>query len=277
MNPTRNSLPRAVDFLRRRCGAHSLRTPEVALVLGSGLGGLAEKLADPTAIPYSEIPGFVGSTVSGHAGRLVLGRWGRKSLAVMQGRLHFYEGYSMEQMTFPYRVLKRLGVRTLVLTSAVGGISARLKPGNLMLVRDHLNFMGENPLRGPHHPEDGERFPDMSEAYSKSLRTAARKAAKSLRLSLTEGTYCAVRGPSYETPAEIRLFKKWGADVVGMSVVPETVVARQEGMGVLAITYVSNKAAGLSGRPLSHREVMETGRHVASSLSALLSKIVESL
>ncbi|HRY30623.1 MAG TPA: purine-nucleoside phosphorylase [Elusimicrobiota bacterium] len=268
-------LPSAVEFLRSKTQGAS--APGIAIVLGSGLGPVADTFTDPVVIPYTDIPGFVGSTVAGHAGKLIFGRLSGKRIVAMKGRLHFYEGHSMEQLTFPYRVFKRLGIETLVLTSAVGGISPRLKAGDLMAVRDHINFMGENPLRGPHYDDYGARFPDMSEAYPKSLRDIAKKAAKSLKFELKEGIYCAVRGPSYETPMEIQLFKKWGADVVGMSVIPETLISHQEGVKVLAITCVSNKAAGLSGRPLSHEEVMETGRRVEKRFSGLIAKIVEML
>lgn len=267
-------LAEAATFVKERLVAGG-EAPRTILVLGSGLGGLADSLEEPRAVEFHEVPGFAGSTVAGHAGRLLSGRLAGKRIFVLQGRLHFYEGHTMEQVTFPYRALKRAGAQTLLLTSAVGGISSRLGPGDLMAVRDHVNFMGENPLRGPHSPDLGERFPDMSEVYSAELRKLAQKAAKSLKIRLAEGVYCAVRGPSYETPAEISLFKKWGADVVGMSVVPEAIVSRQEGMKVLTIACITNKAAGLSKRPLSHEEVMETGRRVRKRFSALMTKIVE--
>jgi purine-nucleoside phosphorylase len=266
----------AASFVKERLVAGG-EPPQTVLVLGSGLGGLAEALEGARAVPFQDVPGFAGSTVAGHAGRLLSGRLAGKPVFVLQGRLHFYEGHTMEQVTFPYRVLKRAGAKNLILTSAVGGVSPKLAPGDLMAVRDHVNFMGENPLRGPHSPDFGERFPDMSSAYSADLRKLAQKAAKSLKISLKEGIYCAVRGPSYETPAEIRLFGKWGADVVGMSVVPEVVVSNQEGMKILAIACVTNKAAGLSKKPLSHEEVMETGARVREKFSALITKIVGSL
>jgi purine-nucleoside phosphorylase len=274
----RAHLREAAYFLRARLDESGLGrefVPETAVVLGSGLGGLASLVEDAVTVPFADVPGFAASTVQGHAGKLHFGRLAGKPVAALQGRLHFYEGHSMEQVTFPYRVLRRLGAKVLVLTSAVGGVAKDLKPGDLVAVKDHVNFMGENPLRGPHHPEDGARFPDMSAAYSPRLRKLALSVARSQKVRMREGIYCAVRGPSYETPAEIRLFGRWGADVVGMSVVPEVVVSHQEGTEVLAVACVTNKAAGLSGKPLSHEDVMETGRRVERTLSALMLKIIE--
>ncbi|MBI4396319.1 MAG: purine-nucleoside phosphorylase [Elusimicrobia bacterium] len=274
MRPLAKRLSKAVQFL---LSAVPQGNPEIAVILGSGLGRFAETLSHSRSVPFEGIPGFVRSTVPGHAGRLVFGRLGNRTLAVLQGRFHFYEGHSMEQITFPCRVLKRLGVKTLILTSAVGGISSRLNPGDFVLVKDHINFMGNNPLFGPYFEEQGERFPDMTQVYPSGLRSLAKKAAHSMGLDLKEGIYCAVRGPCYETPAEIRMFKKFGADVVGMSLVPEAIVATQEGMRVLAVASVSNKAAGLSRKPLNHREVIEAGRRTEASFSALLAKIIQLL
>jgi len=261
----------AVAFLKARTSER----PETAVVLGSGLGRLAEGVQSPLLLPYGDIPGFVTSTVHGHAGKLILGKLKGKELAIMQGRLHFYEGYSGAEITFPIRVLKHFGIKNLILTSAVGGIAPELKPGDLAMITDHINFMGDNPLRGFHDDSFGARFPDMSSAYDAGLRATAQKAARSLKLKLKEAVYCACRGPSYETPAEIRLFKQLGAGVVGMSVVPEVIVANQEGIRILTIAYISNKAAGLSKTPLTHEEVLATGKKVEASLANLLAKIIE--
>jgi purine-nucleoside phosphorylase len=268
-----NLLPKAVKFLHSKLGSRPV--PRVAVVLGSGLGELTERLPSFSAVSYARIPGFAPSTTPGHTGKIVFSSLGRRPWAFLQGRWHFYEGYSMEQITFPYRVLKRLGVETLILTSAVGGISPRLKVGDLMLVRDHINFMGVNPLRGPHFADNGLRFPDMSQAYPKDLRDLAKKEARKLKISLNEGIYCADSGPCYETPAEIRVFKSWGADVIGMSLVPEVVVAKQEGLKVLAIAWISNKAAGLSPHPISHENVMAAGKRVEAKLARLITKMAK--
>ncbi len=274
----RRELAAAAGFLRARMPAFFRGSGlDAAVVLGSGLGHFARGLSRTAALPYGRIPGFADATVPGHAGRLVLGRTGGKKVAVMEGRLHFYEGLPFERVTFPCRALKRLGAKILVLTSAVGAVSSRLSVGDMVLVRDHINFMGANPLRGLPAAGAGPRFPDMSRAYSPSLRALARRAARSLGLTLKEGVYCAVSGPSYETPAEVRMMRSWGVDVVGMSVVPETLAAVQEGMEVLAVAYVANKAAGFSDRPLTHEEVLSGAQKAGARLSALLSRVVQRL
>ncbi len=274
----RRELVAAAGFLRARVPAFFRGDgPDAAVVLGSGMGHFARGLSHAASLPYSRIPGFADATVPGHAGRLVLGRMGGKKVAVMEGRLHFYEGLPFERVTFPCRALKQLGAKVLVLTSAVGAVSSRLSVGDMVLVRDHINFMGANPLRGFPAAGAGPRFPDMTRAYSPSLRALARRAARSWGLTLKEGVYCAVSGPSYETPAEIRMMKSWGVDVVGMSVVPETLAAVQEGMEVLAVAYVANKAAGLSGRPLAHEDVLARAQKAGARLSALLSCVIQRL
>jgi len=249
--------------------------PRVGIVLGSGLGAFAEQIENATAIPFAEIPHFPQSTVPGHGGRLAMGSVSGVPVAVMQGRVHAYEGYSSEEVTFPVRVLGRMGVRTLVLTNAAGGINPALRQGQLVLISDHINFSGRNPVSGPNDERLGPRFFDMSEAYSSRLRMLAHEAAHAMEFRLDEGVYLSVLGPSFETPAEIRAFGTLGADLVGMSTVQETIVARHMGIEVLGISCVTNMAAGNQATPLSHEEVMETGRAVEAQLAGLLRGVVE--
>ncbi len=263
----------AAEFVARRT---ELR-PRIAIVLGSGLGAFAEQLEGTTAIPFAEIPHFPRSTVPGHGGKLVIGKVAAVPVAVMQGRVHAYEGYSSEEVTFPVRVLGRMGVRTLVLTNAAGGINPGLKQGQLVLLADHINLSGRNPVAGPNDERLGPRFFDMSEAYSQRLRELAHEAARVEGFRLDEGVYLSVLGPSFETPAEIRAFRGLGADLVGMSTVQETIVARHMGMEVLGISCVTNMAAGMQKEPLSHEEVMETGRAVEKQLAGLLTRLVPML
>ena len=245
----------------------------IAIVLGSGLGAMAEQLADAQAIPFAEIPHFPAATVAGHSGRLVSGLLAGVPVLVMQGRVHAYEGYSSDEVVFPIRVLAALGVRTLVLTNAAGGIRLDYHPGQLVLLADHINLSGRNPAAGPASSSD-QRFFDMSEAYSRRLRLLAHAAAEELGFPLAEGVYLSVLGPSFETPAEIRAFRGWGADLVGMSTVQETIAARQLGLEVLGLSCVTNMAAGVLPEPLSHEEVMETGRAVEAQLTGLLTGFV---
>jgi purine-nucleoside phosphorylase len=253
--------------------------PRIGMVLGSGLGAVAEAVVEPVILPYGEIPHFPQSTVEGHAGRLVAGLLNGVAVAVMQGRAHFYEGYTPLQVTFPMRVLGALGVRAVVLTNAAGGIAEGYRRGQLVLLADHINQMGWNPLCGANEPRfgfsegAGLRFFDMTEAYSPRLRALAREAALEEGFALDEGVYLATPGPSFETPAEIRAFRTLGATLVGMSTVPETIVARHMGMEVLGISCVTNLAAGLSPTPLSHEEVSETGRNVERRLAGLLARL----
>ena len=258
-------------------GQRTKLRPRIALVLGSGLGAFAESLKDSTIIPYKDIPHFPVSTAVGHAGRLVVGKSAGVAVAAMQGRAHYYEGYAIQQVVFPTRVLKLFGVKTLLLTNAAGGINRRMRQGGLMLIRDHLNLQGTNPLLGPNDERFGPRFPDMTEAYSKKLRDIARKMARRQKLRLYEGVYAALHGPSYETPAEIRALARLGADAVGMSTVPEVIAANHMGMQALAISCVTNMAAGLSKKKLSHDEVLETGERVGKQFSAFLQALIPAL
>ena len=250
---------------------------DVAVVLGSGLGDFADELHNRVVIPYNEIPHFHQSSVAGHAGNLVLGSLGGLHLACMQGRFHFYEGHSMQEVTYPIRVFKKLGARFLLVTNAAGGINTSFKPGTLMLINDHLNLMGDNPLVGKNWDEFGPRFPDMSEAYSKKLRDLAKEASKSTTVELAEGVYAGLRGPTYETPAEIRMLRTLGADAVGMSTVPEVIVANHMSMDVLGISCITNMAAGTTDQKLDHAEVMETADRVRTQCIGLLSEIVNRL
>jgi purine-nucleoside phosphorylase len=251
-----------------------LGAPEIAVVLGSGLGALAESLTDSVVIPYADIPNFPRSTAVGHAGRLVIGKSGDVTVAAMQGRVHQYEGYSSREAAFPVRVLGRLGIKSLVLTNAAGGINPAYRQGALIVLSDHINLQGNNPLNGPNDERLGPRFPDMGEAYSRSYRRIALDAGRELGIELKEGVYAALRGPSYETPAEIRYLRAIGADLVGMSTVPEVIVARHMGIAVLGISCVTNLAAGIGEGAISHEEVLEAGRRVSTTLLALLTAIL---
>jgi purine-nucleoside phosphorylase len=262
----------AASFLQGRIG--NLR-PQIGIVLGSGLGAVADAVANPAIVPYAEIPHFPQSTVEGHSGRIVAGLLSGVPVVVMQGRVHFYEGYTPRQVTFPMRVLGALGVRVVALTNAAGGIAEGFRAGQLVALADHINLMGWNPLVGPNEPRygfrpgAGLRFTDMTEAYSKRLRALAKESAEEEGFELGEGVYLAVSGPSFETPAEIRAFRALGATLVGMSTVPETIVARHMGIEVLGISCVTNLAAGLGATHLSHEEVFETGRQVERRLARL--------
>lgn len=266
----------AAAFVKERLGSLA---PRVGVVLGSGLGAAADAVENPAIVPYSEIPHFPQSTVEGHSGRMVAGLLGGAPVVVMQGRVHFYEGYSPLEVTFPMRVLGLLGVRAVVLTNAAGGIQPGLHTGELVLLSDHINLMGWNPLNGPNEPRfavragAGERFFDMTEPYCWALRAVAKQEAHEEGFTLEEGVYLATPGPSFETPAEIRAFHALGATLVGMSTVPETIVARHMGIEVLGISCVTNLAAGLSTKPLSHEEVNVTGRWVESRLASLLKRV----
>ena len=254
--------------------------PKVGVVLGSGLGAVANSITERVVVPYREIPHFPQSTVDGHSGRLVAGRLGGAPVLMMQGRVHYYEGYSPAQVTFPMRVLGSLGVEAVILTNAAGGIDESYQLGQLVALSDHINMMGWNPLVGQNEARfatrkgAGQRFFDMTEAYSKRLRGLAQQAAADEGITMDEGVYLAVTGPSFETPAEIRAFRTFGATLVGMSTVPETIVARHMGIEVLGISCVTNKAAGLNSQPLSHEEVFETGRLVERRLSGVIERLV---
>jgi purine-nucleoside phosphorylase len=264
---------RAAQFIHLRTRTE----PSVAVVLGSGLGAFADDLVDATAIGYDEIPGFAHATVEGHAGRLVMGKTKNVAVAAMQGRFHFYEGYSLDEVTFPIRVLKLLGVNTLMLTNAAGSLNTELNPGSLMVISDHINLMGVNPLIGPNEEKFGPRFPDLSVAYDPDLQSLVIDEANSMGLSLRRGVYASLSGPSYETPAEIHMVRTLGADAVGMSTVPEAIVARHMDMRVIGISCITNLAAGVSSRPIDHSQVMEIGERVRGQFTELLRRVIARL
>jgi len=251
--------------------------PRVGLVLGSGLGEFADRVEERTAIDYAEIPHFRKVSVAGHAGRLVLGKVGGAPVAVLQGRYHYYEGHDIADVVFPVRVLCRLGIQGLLLTNAAGGIGRELQPGDLMIIRDHINLMGVNPLRGSNDERLGPRFPDMSAVYDADYQEAIAAAQREIGLPARRGVYLALSGPSYETPAEIRMLAALGADAVGMSTVPEAICARHMGARVAGISCVTNLAAGISKRPLSHAEVTETAERVKSDFIKLLERVIPRL
>ncbi|MCM3597040.1 purine-nucleoside phosphorylase [Metabacillus idriensis] len=251
--------------------------PEIGLILGSGLGVLADEIENAVKIPYEEIPNFPVSTVEGHVGQLVFGTLKGANVVAMQGRFHFYEGYDMKKVTFPVRVLKEMGVKTIIVTNAAGGVNESFEPGDLMIISDHINNMGTSPLIGPNDSDLGVRFPDMSQAYSRELRTLAKNAASELGIKVQEGVYVGNTGPAYETPAEVRLARVLGGDAVGMSTVPEVIVANHAGMKVLGISCISNMAAGILDQPLSHDEVMETTEKVKANFLNLVKKIVSDI
>lgn len=251
--------------------------PAVGVVLGSGLEGFSSELSGAVEIPYAEIPHWPGSTVPGHAGKLVAGCLEKTGVVVLAGRSHLYEGYTARAVTFPLRVLGLLGIRSLVLTNAAGGINLALHPGQLVLIADHINLLGTNPLIGENEERFGPRFPDLSEIYPARLRALARDCGKESGLELAEGVYAAVTGPSYETPAEIRYLRAIGADMVGMSTVPEAIVAAHMGIPVLGISSISNMAAGILPQKITHEEVLEAGRRIRNTLVALLKKVIPRL
>jgi purine-nucleoside phosphorylase len=248
--------------------------PKIALVLGSGLGGFADEFADAVKIPFAKIPNFPQSTAVGHAGQLVLGAVEGVEVVGMQGRVHLYEGYSVKEVTFPVRVFARMGVKAVVLTNAAGGINKEFTQGHLVVIRDHINLQGVNPLSGPNDEHFGPRFPDMSEAYDKKFRALALAEGRRLGINLGEGVYAALAGPSYETPAEIRYLRTIGADLVGMSTVPEVIAARHSGLRVLGVSCVTNAAAGVLDQPLDHKEVLETAERAKGQFIALLRGVI---
>jgi len=248
--------------------------PELGLILGSGLGILADLIANAVVIPYEDIPHFPVSTVEGHAGELLIGEIAGRTVVMMKGRFHMYEGYGPQLTAFPVRVMKALGVKTLLVTNAAGGVNTTYHPGDLMLIEDHLNMTGQNPLIGPNDDKLGARFPDMSDAYTRRLRTIAKEVAEAERIPLQEGVYVGLLGPNYETPAEIRMMRTLGADAVGMSTVSEVIVARHAGLEVLGISCISNMAAGILDQPLSHQEVMETTERVKDKFLRLVVALI---
>ncbi|KAA8751935.1 purine-nucleoside phosphorylase [Priestia megaterium] len=252
-------------------------TPTIGLILGSGLGVLADEIEGAVKIPYNDIPEFPVSTVEGHAGQLVIGTIHDVPVVAMQGRFHFYEGYALDKVTFPVRVMKEIGVETLIVTNAAGGVNESFNPGDLMIISDHINNFGTNPLIGPNDSDFGVRFPDMSTAYCKDLRQLAKKVGAGLNIALQEGVYVGNTGPTYETPAEVRMLRIIGGDAVGMSTVPEVIVARHAGMKVLGISCISNMAAGILDQPLNHEEVIETTEKVKQQFLSLVKEVVKQL
>ncbi len=267
------------DFTRAESAAQFLLLqttlrPTIGLVLGSGLGGFADELSDASRIPFASIPSFPRSTAIGHAGQMVIGKVGNIAVAAMQGRVHLYEGYAPSEVVFPTRVLGRMGIRALILTNAAGGINLEYKQGALVVITDHINLQGQNPLVGPNDDRLGPRFPDMTQAYCKAYREFAVQAARRLGKTVYQGVYAGLLGPNYETPAEIRYLRTIGADLVGMSTVPEVIAARHLGLKVLAISCVTNMAAGISDEVLSHEDVLKTGERVKGDFVALLRAVL---
>ena len=265
-------LGQATEAIRLRCGE-----AELGIILGSGLGDYADALENRKSMDYAEIPGFPVSTVEGHAGRWHTGELHGKRVCMMQGRFHAYEGYELWDVTLPVRVMKKLGVTTLIVTNAAGGVNTSFAAGDLMLLTDFINLSGKNPLRGPNLDEFGPRFPDMTYAYDRDLQKLALDTAAKEGIALQKGVYCWFNGPNYETPAEIRMARVLGGDAVGMSTVPETLVARQSGLRVLGISCITNMAAGVLDQPLNHEEVMETGKKAKNTFERLVSGIVKGL
>lgn len=251
--------------------------PKIAVILGSGLGFFAKKVEVLLSIPYKEIPGFTPVGVEGHKGELIYGRIEGKEIVILSGRVHYYEGVALEKVTYPVRVLSLIGVKLLIITNAAGGITKGLKQGDIMVIKDHINLMGTNPLLGEGDPRFGQRFVDMSEPYEKKMMDIFKNSATQSGIKIKEGVYCALSGPSYETPAEINMLRIIGADAVGMSTVPEVIVARKAGLKVLGISLITNLAAGISKTPLSHEEVKEAGRKEGEKFSSLLYKFISRL
>lgn len=263
-------MKKTVEFIK----ALSSISPEIGIVLGSGLGNFADQLEGVTSIAYSDIPGFPVSTVEGHSGELIFGKIMGKDVVCMKGRIHYYEGFSMDEVTFPIKVMCELGIKSLIITNAAGGVNEDFHPGDLMLITDHINFAGINPLIGPNKEEDGPRFPDLSFAYNRDLLDMARSKANELNINVREGVYMYFTGPSYETPAEIRMARTMGADAVGMSTVPESIVANHRGVSVLGISCITNMAAGILPQALDHKEVMEISRMVREKFNLLLTNCI---
>jgi len=280
--PLKSSQHPAQEFARAEAAAKFIQRktklrPKVALVLGSGLGGFADEFAHATKIPYSKIPNFPQSTAVGHAGQLVLGKVENVEVVGMQGRVHLYEGYSVKDVVFPVRVFARMGIQAIVLTNAAGGIKKDFPQGRLVIISDHINLQGVNPLSGPNNEKFGPRFPDMTTAYDKKFRALTLSEGRRLGIDLGDGVYAALAGPSYETPAEIRYLRSIGADLVGMSTVPEVIAARHSGMRVLGISCVTNVAAGVLDQPLDHKEVLETAGRVKGQFIALLRAVIRDI
>lgn len=266
----KDKIKESIDFIVSKTNYK----PRIGLILGSGLGSLAEKIEEPKIIKYDEIPNFPKSTVEGHAGQLVIGNLAGKTVIAMQGRFHFYEGYPLKDVTFPIRVMIGLGVDSLIVTNAAGGANTSFKPGDLMIIKDHINFTGQNPLIGENLNDLGPRFVDMSRAYDREYINTAKESGERLGLSLKEGVYMWFTGPTYETPSEVKLARTLGADAVGMSTVPEVIVANHQGVRVLGISCITNMAAGILDQPLNHEEVIETSMKVKDDFEKLIVDII---
>ena len=272
-----SQIKETVDLISARLGIRSGRKPLLGLILGSGLGSFADSFQDRIVIPFSELPHFPSPTVPGHSGNLVAGNAEGVPVVAVQGRVHLYEGYSIEEVAFPARVLGSLGIRQLILTNAAGGIHTMLHPGDLMLITDHINMMGANPLIGPNVDEMGPRFPDMSDSYDAGMRNIALEVAKQRKIPLRQGVYIGLPGPSYETPAEIRMCRMLGADAVGMSTIPEVIIANHMGIRVLGISCITNMAAGILPQKLTHKEVIDTANGASEKFQSLLRAILPRL
>lgn len=270
MKDMMKKLDKTVDFLKSKIGF----TPDIAIILGSGLGKLADFIEDKQEISYEDIPNFPQTTVVGHEGKLIFGTLGGRKVLAMKGRFHYYEGNDMEVVVYPIRVFKRMGIENIIVTNAAGGVNTSFVPGDLMLITDHISLFCDNPLRGENLDDLGQRFPDMSKVYDRELQKLALDSAKSLGIVLKSGIYSYCKGPSYESPAEIRALRMLGADAVGMSTVPEAITARHMGLRVLGISCITNMAAGILDQPLNHKEVMETGKKVEKTFTDLVSEIV---
>lgn len=269
----REQMTKAAAFVRGRAKV----APKIAIILGSGLGALADQIATDVSIPYAEVPGFPPPTVEGHAGRLVIGRLEDKPVVAMAGRAHFYEGHTLAEVVFPVRVMKALGAASLIVSNAAGGLNRQWHRGDLMIIADHINFMGANPLSGPNDPEVGPRFPDMSQPYDPELIALAERAAIAEGIPVRKGVYIGVHGPSYETPAELRMMGRWGADAVGMSTVPEVIAARHMGMRVLGITAITDMATGEHVMPVTHQDVIKTVKELEPKFIRLVRRVVREM
>lgn len=274
MNTLTQKIDAATEFIKSKLNNHK---PSIGLILGSGLGILADEITNPTVIQYNEIPGFLKSTVEGHKGQLVIGELEGKTVIAMQGRFHFYEGYSIQEITLPVRVMKKLGVEILIVTNAAGAVNEKFNPGDLMLITDHINFGFGNPLIGVNLDDFGPRFPDTSESYDSKLQELAKTTGEKLDINLKEGVYQFSSGPTYETPAETRVARSLGADVVGMSTVPEVLVAIHSGIKILGISCVTNMAAGILDQPLDHQEVIETSELAREKFISLIKTIISKI
>lgn len=268
------SLKTLQEIVKANC-SRALGKPRIGLILGSGLGGIADDVREACAIPYNQIPHFVRSTIEGHAGEMVLGKLEGKEVCVMKGRVHFYEGYTMREITYPVRIMARLGIENLIITAATGGINKNFSPGDLVLITDHINFMGDNPLIGDRTQGQSITFTNMENVYDRDLISIVLSCAKVLKIKLQQGVYIAMRGPSYETPAETEMARRMGADLVGMSVVPESIVGKQLGLKILGISCVANMAGGTSKEPMNHQSVLRVAERAKAKLSRLLKEIVK--